>query len=234
MKQKFKAITFSYDDGVRQDKKLIEILDKYGLKGTFNLNSLKFGESCPFKFPDKEIQRIMVERSEIKDIYKNHEVAVHTLTHPNLTTLDNSEVYRQVYEDKKNLSQLVGYEVCGMAYPCGGVNNDDRVAEIVKTTGIKFARTITSTHNFDVQTNLFRFNPTVYHREWEKTFELAEKFINLKADRPQIFYIWGHSYELDYEPNYWHDFEELCKMISNKEDIFYGTNSQVLLNKLEK
>ena len=36
---KKKAITFSFDDGVEQDVRTIEILDKYGLKGTFNLNS---------------------------------------------------------------------------------------------------------------------------------------------------------------------------------------------------
>lgn len=36
---KKKAITFSYDDGVTQDIRLIELLDKYGLKCTFNLNS---------------------------------------------------------------------------------------------------------------------------------------------------------------------------------------------------
>ena len=34
-----KALTFSYDDGVEQDIRLVEILDKYGMKGTFNLNS---------------------------------------------------------------------------------------------------------------------------------------------------------------------------------------------------
>ena len=36
---KFKAVTFSYDDGVSQDVRLIALLDKYGLKATFNLNS---------------------------------------------------------------------------------------------------------------------------------------------------------------------------------------------------
>ena len=36
---KKKAVTFSFDDGVTQDIRLIEILNKYGLKGTFNLNS---------------------------------------------------------------------------------------------------------------------------------------------------------------------------------------------------
>ena len=40
---KLKAVTFSFDDGVSQDKKLIEILDKYGLKSTFNLNSAFLG-----------------------------------------------------------------------------------------------------------------------------------------------------------------------------------------------
>ena len=34
-----KALTLSYDDGVEQDEKLIEIAEEYGLKGTFNINS---------------------------------------------------------------------------------------------------------------------------------------------------------------------------------------------------
>ena len=32
---KLKAVTFSFDDGVTQDKRLVEILNKYGLKATF-------------------------------------------------------------------------------------------------------------------------------------------------------------------------------------------------------
>ena len=36
---KLKAITFSYDDGVTQDIRLVELLNKYNLKSTFNLNS---------------------------------------------------------------------------------------------------------------------------------------------------------------------------------------------------
>ena len=34
---KNKAITFSYDDGVMQDIRLIEIFNKYNLKATFNI-----------------------------------------------------------------------------------------------------------------------------------------------------------------------------------------------------
>jgi peptidoglycan/xylan/chitin deacetylase (PgdA/CDA1 family) len=113
-------------------------------------------------------------------IYKGHEVAVHTLTHPLLICENDETVTWQVEEDRKTLSRMVGYEVKGMAYPCGGENNDDRVADVIgKTTGVKYARTITSTHNFDLQTNLLRFNPTVLYCEKEKLFSLAEEFLKL-------------------------------------------------------
>ena len=41
---KCKAVTFSYDDGVRQDARLIALFDKYGLKATFNINSELLGQ----------------------------------------------------------------------------------------------------------------------------------------------------------------------------------------------
>ncbi len=117
-----------------------------------------------------------------------------------------------------------------MAYLCGGVNNNDRVAEIIKNnTGIKYSRTITSTENFEPQENLYRFNPTVHYSSFDKLMELGESFINLKPDSKKIFYIWGHSYELDIHPENCIKLEEFFKLISNKDDIFYGTNKEVLL-----
>lgn len=226
---KMKAITFSYDDGVTQDKRLVEIFNKYGLKATFNINSELLGVGGSLTIDGKEIPHLKNQKSEVKEIYKGHEVAVHTLTHPNLTTVEDSEIIRQVEEDRKNLEELSGYEIVGMAYPCGGINNDDHVAEVLRShTQIRYSRTITSNYSFDVQENLFRFNPTVYHLEWDRMFSLAEEFISLNADRPQIFYIWGHSYEFDIDDT-WDKFEEFCKLISGKEDIFYGTNKEVLL-----
>lgn len=34
-----KMLTFSYDDGIYQDERLVEIFNKYGMKATFNLNT---------------------------------------------------------------------------------------------------------------------------------------------------------------------------------------------------
>lgn len=227
---KLKALTFSFDDAVLQDKRAIAILNKYNLKATFNANSSLLGLKDEYVADGKTIRRDKFLPSEFKDVYKGHEVAVHTLTHAFLPRLADDTVTWQVEEDRKALSKLVGYDVVGMAYPCGGVNNDDRVASVIKnTTGVKYARTTVSTHNFDLQDNLLRFNPTVYYCEVDKMFELAKEFISLKTDVPQIFYIWGHTYEMDAGVISWEKFEEFCKLISNKDDIFYGTNKEVLL-----
>ena len=227
---KLKAVTFSFDDGVTQDKRLIEILNKYGLKATFNLNSAILGTNGELNRNGHIVRHDKNHANEVAKIYKGHEVAVHTLVHPNLTELSDDGVIWQVEEDRKLLESLVGYSVRCMAYPCGGVNNDERDASVIRNnTKIEFARTITSSDNFDIPDNLLRYNPTVYYIEKEKLFSLGEKFLNLKADKPQVLYVWGHSYEMDAEYISWQEFEEFCKMISEKEDIFYGTNGQIFL-----
>ena len=224
-----KYLTFSFDDGVTQDRRLIELFNKYGLKATFNLNSSLFGLKGGWEHNGKFLNHNKVLASEIKDLYAGHEVAVHTLTHPNLTGESDEAVAYQVEEDRKQLSRLTGYEVCGMAYPCGGTNNDDRVANVIKTqTGVKYARTITSTFSFDLPKNILRLDPSVWCCDREKLYELAEKFIAMETDEPQIFYIWGHAYEFDVVDQMdWEKLEEFCKFISGKPDITYATNKEV-------
>ena len=227
---KLKAITFSYDDAVTQDIEFVELLAKYNLKATFNVNSELLGGHHILIRENKRVAHYKLHPSDVKGIYDGHEVAVHTLTHPHLPPLEEDEIIRQVEQDRLNLSEMVGYEVVGMAYPGGGVNNDDRVAEIIKNnTGVKYSRTITNSDSFDLQDNLYRFKPTVYHLDFDKMMEMGEKFINMAPDKPQIFYVWGHTYEFDYRSDYLAKFEEFLKLISGKSDIFYGTNKEVLL-----
>ena len=224
---KKKAVTFSFDDGVTQDIRTIEILNKYGLKGTFNLNSAKFGSKNPYEVNGRTVERDMISPSQVKDLYAEHEVAGHTLAHLNLTTLNDECVTWQVEEDRKFLEGLCGREVRCMAYPCGGVNNDERVAKVVRdTTKIRFARTVISSFSFDLQENLLRFNPTISVMN-NRLFELAEKFLAEKAETPKLFYIWGHTYEFDSCDGAWERFEEFCRIIAGKEDTFYGTNGEV-------
>lgn len=230
MKQK--AVTFSYDDGVTQDRRLIELFDRYGLKATFNLNSGLLGRPGSLVREDVTVAHVKPRAEEIRAIYQGHEIAAHTLTHPMLPKQDDSEVIRQVEEDRLALSELAGYEVVGMAYPGGGVNHDDRVVELIRRhTGVQYARTIISSHEFAPQEDLLRFRPSVYHHgEFDKMFEMAEAFLALEPTSPQIFYIWGHAYEFDIH-NTWAKMEEFCKLIAGHDDIFYGTNREVLLSR---
>lgn len=227
---KKKALTFSFDDGVSQDIRVIEILDKYGLKATFNLNSARLGMKGTLKRNGRVVDFSMISFDKVKGVYSSHEVAAHTLMHKLLPSLDDSTVIWQVEEDRRILSELVGYDVMGMAYPCGGENNDERVAKIIKeNTGIRFARTISSTYNFDIQDDLYRFDPSVYIIEVDKLFELGREFVDLSCDTPKIFYIWGHAFEMDAEYISWDKFEEFCKLISGRDDIYYEVNSKVIL-----
>ena len=226
---KNKAITFSFDDGVTQDIRLIEILNRYGLKGTFNINSDLLGLRNTLDRNEKTVSHNKIFREDVRQVYQGHEIAVHTLTHPNLTTLDEEEIVHQVECDRLALSELAGYEVVGMAYPCGGVNNDDRVAAIIKArTGVRYSRTITSTNSFDAQENLYRFNPTLHYAA-ANLEEMIDQFLALDAEKPQLLYIWGHSYEMDAGYITWEEFERICQKLAGHEDIFYGTNKEVLL-----
>lgn len=216
-----KAITFSFDDGVRQDIRLIEILNKYGLKATFNLNSKRLG------FEN------VINANEVRSVYAGHEIAAHTLTHARLTELNDTEIVRQVENDRATLSELTGYEVLGLAYPGGGVNHSPHVANVIrKNTGIKYARVWETNHSFLPQEDLYCFKGTVdIYNEEKLLYKLADDFLSLQTDTPSVFYLWGHAYEFDYRTGSWENFETFCSYISNKQDIFYGTNKDVLLDR---
>ena len=130
-------------------------------------------------------------------------------------------------QDRCNLSKLVGYNVRGFAYPGGGVNFNEHVATVIEnTTKVDFARTIVNSYNFDLQRNMYTFKPTIsFIKEKEKTLELCSEFIGLQTDEPKLFYIWGHSYELDINDD-WDFAEQVLSMLSGRDDILYCSNSE--------
>ncbi|MBR4941035.1 MAG: polysaccharide deacetylase family protein [Clostridia bacterium] len=229
--KKLKAFTLSYDDGITQDIRLIELLNKYGLKSTFNLNSGLLGQPGILDRVGLRISHYKINPADVKYVYEGHEIAAHTLTHPCLPNVSDGEVIRQVEEDRLALSELAGYEVVGMAYPGVGIGDDTRVPALIKNhTGIKYVRSVEGTDSFDPQTDLYRFRPNVYNiLEMDRMFQMGKRFLELETDKPQIFYTWGHSFEMDYDPTYWIRLEEFFEMMAGRDDIFYGTNAEVLL-----
>jgi len=217
---KLKALTLSYDDGVEQDRRLVEIMNRYGIRGTFNLNSGIQSGASEWRRGEVAIRRM--NAAGLEALYKGHEVAVHSLTHPHLENLDRETVINELRQDKLNLERISGAPVYGMAYPFGTYN--EIVLEAVKECGLRYARCVQSTYSFDIPDNLLEYRPTLHHAD-PSLMELAEKFIALKPDRHQVFYLWGHSYEFDIDNN-WRVIEDFCRLVSNRDDIYYATNAQ--------
>lgn len=218
-----KAVTFSYDDGVTPDLKLLEIFNKYGMKCTFNLNYGLGPTSGGWECNGKPVNRL--DLAEHVAAYAGHEIAAHALTHQNLVEISVDEARKEMVEDREGLTKLFGKRPVGMAYPYGTFN--DTVVDLLKELDFKYARTVWESCNFDVQEDLLRFRPTCHHDN-ERLFELAEEFLAMETEEPKIFYIWGHSYEFMGNDN-WDRIEKLCQMLSGRDDIFFGTNAEVLL-----
>lgn len=221
---KMKAVTFSYDDGVTQDIRFIELLDRYGLRGTFNINLGRQRETDTFQKSDILVRHIPAK--DLTAVYAGHEVAGHTYMHAHLEMMGDDGVREEIRRCHDGLQQLFGYEIKGMAYPYGTYNH--RTIEILTQENVKYARTCIQTETFALPDDLLRLTTTCRHANG-KLLELARAFVELQTDTRQLFYVWGHSYELDEFRN-WNLMEAFCEMISGRQDIFYGTNSEVLLS----
>ena len=224
---KRKAVTFSFDDGVTQDRRLAALLNRYGLKATFNLNSGVFGQRGMTRKGGRCTTHDKIEPEEVASLYRGHEVAAHTLTHPNLTKLDDAEVVRQVEEDRLALESLCGQAVVGFAYPYGA--DDDRIVRLLcRHTGVRYARTVRSTGGFGLPGEPLRLDPTAYAVEYDRLDALGEAFIAMQTEAPRLFYVWGHSYEFDFDDG-WARFERFCERIAGRPDIAYLTNREAVL-----
>ena len=219
---KEKALTFSYDDGNIKDRDLVELFNKYGVKGTFNLNSAKFSENGA---------DYNISKKEVRKLYKGHEVAVHTVTHPKLEGLPNSLIVKEIASDKEELEKLSGTIVQGMAYPFGTYS--DEVIKVAKECGIKYSRTVEAHRSFKLpKSDSWLKMPATCHHADERLFELAEKFVSAEPSTAYwdydgwLFYVWGHSYEFRTEED-WQRMEGFVSMVANRDDIWYATNIEI-------
>lgn len=225
MRKYRKALTFSYDDGIEQDRKLVEIFNKYGMKATFNLNTGIQTPESNFEIEGVYINRMKQEGLE--ELYRGHEIATHGLTHATPTGMTKEQLDKEFLTDMSNIERIYGTYPVGMAYAYGCV--DDEVVKYLKSIGIKYGRTVEASHSFEIPKEPLKLKATCHHDD-DMLLELAEKFLKAepKENEQMLFYVWGHSYEFDVNNN-WDRIEEFCKMMSGKADIFYGTNRECLV-----
>ena len=209
---KQKALTLSYDDGVCADRRLVDIFNRHHLKATFHLNSAFLGDEK------------RVRKDEVAQLYQGHEVATHSAQHPTLTLVPRDHVVSQIVLDRLELEKLTGYPVRGHSYPNGRFN--DEVVDTLRTLGIAYARTTLSHGLFTLPDNPLMWHPTCHHRD--NLLERARQFKALDPKSfPQLFYVWGHSYEFDNADN-WDLIEAFSDYISHDESIWYATNIEII------
>ncbi len=226
---KGKAVTFSYDDGSVYDIRLSEIFTKYGLKGTFNLNSSLRRTST--KMTDEEIKEHIIG--------KGHEIAVHGAYHRSTGFLRPIEGIREVVDCRIELENRFDMIVRGMAYPNSGIRvitsitDYEHIRHYLEDLEIAYSRSLAGDNdNFYLPDDWYRWTPTAKHTN-PQIFEYIDKFLSLDLKTaygggryPRLFYVWGHSYEFETDNN-WDRIEKICELLSKADDTWFATNIEI-------
>lgn len=219
---KKKAFNITYDDGVRQDVRFVALLNQYGLKGAFNLNSQLMEEAFSWTHPTG-VTVTRLTREEIGNLYEGHEIASHTLTHPYMQTLDRDDLKAQMGRDRENLEALFGCEVKGFAVPFDYYSQE--IADCAQKCGFEYARKSEFSLSYKPGSDWFHWKTGVYHINPE-----LKPFVQgfLMTDRElAMCQIVGHSYDLDTE-NLWETMEKIFAQVAKQEDIWFCTNLELV------
>ena len=215
------ALTFSYDDGCAQDRRLVELFNKYGMKCTFNFYSKYLCNPESRGIHPEEVRPLFVDHG--------HEIACHAYSHPHLERMLIKDQYDELMTDRINLEKASGTIIRGLAYPFGTYNNDTFTA--MDTASIVYGRTTKATNAFTLPEDFKEWHPTTHHNECETA---VKRFIYNVEKAPWraggVLYIWGHAYEFDNEkaPVQWEKFEEILSELSQRTyDIWCATNIEI-------
>ncbi len=226
-------MTFSYDDGVRADIRLAEIFNKYGMKGTFNINSLIMGANeTSGRLTFDEVKKYILDQG--------HEVATHGANHRAPLKQRPIDVIRDTLDCRLQLEKAYGVIIRGMAYPDSGIRihtpgsaHYPEVREYLSALDIAYSRTLGGDNDsFELPEDFYAWMPTAHHNN-PAIMDYIDKFLSINENTygyanktPKLFYIWGHSYEFNNNNN-WERIEEICEKLGGKSDTWYATNIEI-------
>ena len=204
-----KYFVFSIDDGTIYDEITIGMFNKYGIKGTFNLNSEL--DNYTWYYED----RLPITRFVLKDhidLYEGHEVASHTLSHPHLDEIPDDRVIMEVKRDKKNLEKIFNREITSFATPFH-TSGEREITIIKNNVDIKNIRLSSLDESFSFPKDPYHILCTAY--KIDKGLELIKQFHEVDEG---LFVYAGHSYDF-YVGNCWDKLETLIKEIKKDKNI---------------
>ena len=205
--------TFSYDDGFDTDIRLIELFNKYGVKGTFHLNSKRF------------VNYSQEQLFELKKRYEGHEISAHTFNHYFPTRMSKTVLVNEVMEDRKFLEKIAGYPVCGMSYPFGDYN--DEVIKTIRECGILYSRTVENTRRFKMPENFLEWHPTIHHNGIQNAVNDFFEKMSMMFNSEPLLYIWGHSFEFKTDEQWQMMEDAIAHLCERKDEIWFATNIEI-------
>lgn len=221
-----KAVTFSYDDGLPNgDPALIALFNKYHLKGTFNL----IGSYIPTE---------EAALASYVQMYKGHEVANHSQTHPkfNENGMTVTEAIKDITDGrdtiKTNFGDDFNTEKWGFIWPY--TRPTDRgeafitsLEQNIKDAGAVYIRPVSTTGEFDLPTDWFLWEPT---SKDDNMAEYTDKFLADNEEGLRLLYLWGHASDLA-SKKYGVDFTDLettfQKLTAEDVNIWSATNMEI-------
>lgn len=219
---KRKAFNVTYDDGVLQDVRFVELLNHYGLKGTFNLNSQLMEQEFEWIHENGMVVE-RLSRDAVRHLYDGHEIASHTLTHPYMHDKTEEELMWEIGEDKCRLEALFGREVAGFAVPFSYY--DEKIASCVRNCGFEYGRCSEPSHSYSPWQDHYRWKTGIFHLALGFS-AFVEGFFQT-TEELALCQIVGHSYDLD-AARMWEKMEDIFRRISENEDILPMTHLEIV------
>ena len=205
-----KIVSLSFDDGTIYDLRFIELLNKYNIRATLNLNSKL--DNFVWYFGDTPIERLKL--NEVVEKYDGHEVCSHSLTHPYFSSLSKEEIIRQVKEDCENLSKIFNRDINAFAFPFHD-QTEEHIQILKENLNLNYIRYSYFEESY-LPKDRYHIPLNALYND-NNLYEKLEKFKNNDLDN-SLFVIAGHSYEFEVR-NEWERIEELLKYLSSNKDI---------------
>lgn len=222
-------VTTSWDDGTTADMRLADLLERYGVKGTFYVSKV-FEHSLP--------------EADIVTLGSRFEIGAHTIDHPDLTRVPAAEAQRQIEESKLYLEALLGRSVPMFCYPFGRYN--EPVEELVKRAGFIGARTCDpgglgmprDPHRCQITLLASNGSPLMALKIWWRSRLLkiaglldwesrAKHLFDLALAQGGVYHMYGHSGEFE-EKHEWSKVERVIKYVAHRPGVTYATNGEIM------
>ena len=230
-------ITTSWDDGYPLDMRLAELLDRYGVRGTF--------------YVPVRSQLPVMNPSQIRELARHFGIGGHTVNHVQLDQVTPQCGRQEIFESKRRIEDITGTP-CTMFCPPSGRYRRSHLHDIrqagyigVRTVELMSVAYPTSREGLvllPATVQLYRHGVSTYVKNalkrgrWKnlQTFfcrahrrdlvQATGALLENLLDTGGVFHLWGHSWELEHS-RLWGMLENILKQLwANRDRCRFVSN----------